>query len=238
MRAAHNWLGLLLAAQVLLWMLSGAVMSLFHIDLVRGRTNALNAFPVELGAFGYANIGGVVAQTPGATEVTLTHFMNKQVYRVTGIAGAALYDAQTAERLSPLNEDLARAVARQDFVGTGDIVRAALLESAPHECGCEAPVWRIDFSDRLDTRIYVSPATGEIEARRNNVWRIYDFFWMLHIMDYKGREDFNNPLVQTFAVSGTLFALSGIWLVAMRLVGGKYRIWRGGPARGGPGAPT
>lgn len=224
--ATHNWLGLFLAAQVVLWMLSGAVMSLFHIDLVRGRTNALNAYPVELGAFGYANIGGVIAQSPGTTEVRLTHFMNRQVYRVTGSSGAALFDAQTAEKLSPLNENTARAVAKQDFIGKGGIVGAALLDRAPHECGCEPPVWRIDFSDSLDTRIYVSPATGEIEARRNKIWRLYDFFWMLHIMDYRERENFNNPLVQAFAVTGTLFALTGLYLVVMRLVRGQY--WKKG----------
>jgi len=228
MSLAHNWLGLLLAVQVLLWMLSGAVMSLFHIDLVRGRTNALKAYPVELGAYGYANIGGVVAQAPGATEVSLTHFMNRPVYVVEGVNGASLFDAQTARKLSPLKEDAARAIARQDFIGGGDIVRATLLDHAPHECGCEPPVWRVDFSDRLNTRIYVSPATGKIEARRNNIWRLYDFFWMLHIMDYEEREDFNNPLVQTFAVTGTLFALTGLYLVIMRLVRGQYWIKRRG----------
>lgn len=228
MSAAHNWLALFLAAQVMLWMLSGAVMSLFPIDLVRGRTNAMKDYPVELGAFGYANIGGVIAQTPGATEVTLTHFMNRPVYVARGVTGAAIFDAQTAQKLSPLKEDAARAVAKKDFVGKGEILRARLLERAPHECGCAAPVWRIDFSDNLNTRLYVSPATGEIEARRNRIWRLYDFFWMLHIMDYKERENFNNPLIQLFAVTGALFAMTGLYLVGVRLAGGQYRLRRRG----------
>ena len=224
MSAAHNWLALLLGVQVLLWMLSGAVMSLYDIELVRGRTNALTTYPVELDAVGYASIGGVIAQSPGATEVRLTHFMRRQVYVVAGRSGAALFDAQTAKKLSPLKEDAARAAAKQDFVGDGEIVAARLLSEAPRECGCEPPVWRVDFSDGLKTRIYVSPATGEIEARRNSIWRLYDFFWMLHIMDYESREDFNNPLVRILAVTGTLFAVTGIWLAAARLLRGQYRL--------------
>lgn len=214
---AHNWLGLSLGLQVLLWMLSGAVMSLYDIDLVRGRTNALNAYPPELDTRSYASIGGVIAQTAGATEVTLKHFMGRQVYSVAGVSGAALFDARTAERLSPLNEDLARAVARQDFIGDGAIVRAELLTEPPRECGCEAPVWRMTFSDRLATRLYVSQSTGEIEARRNSIWRLYDFFWMLHIMDYKERVNFNHALLIGASALALGLAATGFWLLFYRV---------------------
>lgn len=223
MRAAHNWLGLILALQVFLWMLSGAVMSLYDIDLVRGRTNAMSEFPPELDMRGYASIGGVIAQTPGATGVELKFMMNKPVYIVTGVRGAALYDAGTAEKLSPLKEEMARMIAERDFIGDGKIVSAKLVDEKPLECSaCEPPVWRIQFSDRLDTRIFISPATAKIVARRNSVWRLYDFFWMLHIMDYKEREDFNNWPLRIFAVTGTLFAITGLYLVVLRLLRGKY----------------
>lgn len=60
-------------------------------------------------------------------------------------------------------------------------------------------------------------------ARRNRIWRLYDFFWMLHIMDYDERENFNNPLIRAFAATGLLFALSGLFLVAQRVTGGRYK---------------
>jgi uncharacterized iron-regulated membrane protein len=236
MAAAHNWLGLLLGIQVLLWMLSGAVMSLFDIELVRGRTNAIDAPPPELLATNYSNPGGVIAQTPGATMVTLTHALGRPAYVVAAQGASALFDAETGARLSPLKEGAARAVAVRDFIGAGEITRSALLGSAPHECGCRAPVWRFEFSDRLHTRIYVSPETGMVVARRNDVWRLYDFFWMLHILDFKEREDFNNPLVRTAAVTGTLFAATGLYLVILRLLQGRYRIGR--PWRAPPSPPA
>ncbi len=220
----HNWLGLLLGAQVLLWMASGAVMTLFAIELVRGETHALERYPPELPAQAYASPGGIVAQAPWATEITLKYFMGQPVYVATGRRGSALFYANTARQISPLKEADARAVARQDFIGRGEIASVRLLGEAPRECGCEAPVWRVEFDDDLLTRIYVSPQTGAIEARRNRIWRIYDFFWMLHIMDYSERENFNNPLVQAASVTGLLFALTGGWLVVLRLVRGKYAI--------------
>ncbi|MEE9311744.1 MAG: hypothetical protein V3V10_04955, partial [Planctomycetota bacterium] len=51
----HLWVGLLLGIQVTLWMLSGVVMSWYHIDLVRGTTNAFIAPPPELEASAYAS---------------------------------------------------------------------------------------------------------------------------------------------------------------------------------------
>ena len=61
--------------------------------------------------------------------------------------------------------------------------------------------------------MYFSPDTGELLARRHNLWRGFDFLWMLHIMDYETRDDVNNLLLRAASVTGLLFALAGIWLL-------------------------
>lgn len=220
----HLWLGLLLGAQVLLWMTSGVIMSWFHITLVRGETNSMTVLAPELAAQNYASPGGIIAQWPGATSLTLNSLLERPVYLVEGAGGAAIFDAQSGAQISPIDEKLARRIARRDFVGKGAIERMELLSSPPHEYGRPGPVWRATFDDRLDTRLYISPETGEIKARRNAVWRLYDFFWMLHIMDYSEREDFNNPLIRTASATGFLFALTGLILVVYRLTQGRYRL--------------
>ncbi|HEY5612201.1 MAG TPA: 2Fe-2S iron-sulfur cluster-binding protein, partial [Lysobacter sp.] len=63
------------------------------------------------------------------------------------------------------------------------------------------------------TTLYVSAQDGRILERRNDSWRVFDFVWMLHIMDYTGRQDFNNPLVIMAASGGLWIALSGFWLL-------------------------
>ena len=45
---------------------------------------------------------------------------------------------------------------------------------------------------------------------------------MLHIMDYKGRENFNNPLLRAAALTGFLFVITGVYLVITRIKRGRY----------------
>lgn len=222
-QTAHRWLGLLLAAQVVLWMASGVVMSWIPIEVVRGENAMSPNVSPDLAVTAYFPPGGVLADFGPATEIRIKTWIDRPVYLVTGDAARALYDADTGARLSPISETQARRVAELDFAGEGDVARAKLMDNPPGEFRGKTPVWRIDFDDANETRIYVSPETGEVAARRNRFWRFYDFFWMLHIMDYEERENFNNPLIRTFATTGFLFALSGLWLVVTRVQNGRYR---------------
>ena len=53
-------------------------------------------------------------------------------------------------------------------------------------------------------------------ARRTTRWRVFDFLWMLHIMDYDEREDFNHPLLVSASLIALLAALSGVGLYFFR----------------------
>ena len=48
------------------------------------------------------------------------------------------------------------------------------------------PAWRVDFEDGEGRSIYVAADTGAVTARRSTLWRVYDFLWGLHIMDWRG----------------------------------------------------
>ena len=213
LQRVHIWAGVILGVQIFVWMLSGAVMSVFPINVVRGEHQESHQLRRELPAVAYISPGGVVARTDGALSVTLRTFQNRPAYEVETLRGRSLFDAESGKQLSPLPEEIARDVAQKDFAGDGELVEIALLEQAPREYKGRLPVWRADFDDKLSTRLYVSPQTGKIVARRNAVWRVYDFFWMLHIMDYGERENFNNPLLKIASVSAVFFVLSGLWLL-------------------------
>lgn len=215
-RRLHLWVGLFLGVQFLLWMLSGAVMSWFHMSLVRGETAAFSSPPRELQVSTYASPGGVIVQVDGATSVELRSFLERAVYEVRGAEGPVLFDASTGDRISPIPEDLARAVAERDFIGDGELQSIELVSDPPPEYRGSPPVWRADFDDALNTRLYISPDTGAVTARRNDVWRVYDFFWMLHIMDYGAREDTNNALVRVASTIGFVFAVSGLFMLVFR----------------------
>jgi hypothetical protein len=55
--------------------------------------------------------------------------------------------------------------------------------------------------------------TGELVSRRHELWRAFDFLWMLHIMDYKEREDVNNAILRVFTWGALLMALTGAWML-------------------------
>ena len=92
----------------------------------------------------------------------------------------------------------------------------------------DGPCWRVDLSDAAETHVYVDARTGEVTARRNGTWRIYDFLWGLHIMDYREHDDFRHPLLVAAAGLAVVTALSGLLLWAMRLVR-RWRRWGAGP---------
>ena len=50
---------------------------------------------------------------------------------------------------------------------------------------------------------------------RNDRWRAFDFLWMLHTMDYRGRADFNNRALRAFSVLGLVTVLSGFVLFVL-----------------------
>ena len=47
---------------------------------------------------------------------------------------------------------------------------------------------------------------------RHQSWRWFDFLWMGHTMDYKGRDNFNNILLRIFSLFGVFTVLSGFVL--------------------------
>ncbi len=75
------------------------------------------------------------------------------------------------------------------------------------------PYWQVEFEGWNRPTLYLSPQTGELISRRHALWRVFDFAWMLHIMDYDERTDVNNPLLRVATWSAFAMALSGAWLL-------------------------
>jgi hypothetical protein len=71
----------------------------------------------------------------------------------------------------------------------------------------------VDFDDVWNSSFYIDPNSGLFTTRRHSLWRVFDFLWMLHIMDYDERADINNTVLRLFSIFGTLMGLSGVWLL-------------------------
>jgi uncharacterized membrane protein YkoI len=227
-RKFHKWFGIVIGIQVLAWTTGGFVMSYFPIQKVRGEHNINNSpeKPLTQADIGYPieNILTMQDGRPGIVQLTLKRSLGRPVYEVLTEDGTlSMLDATTGNVLSPLSKEAALAYAQNDFSGEGSPISVELLTETNLEYRKEVPVWRIDFDDKDKTHIYVSPRNGSILARRNRTWRLYDFFWMLHIMDYKNRTNFNHPLLVGAAVIAITLVLSGIILIFKRFTIRDFR---------------
>ena len=221
----HLWAGLQLGLQVVIWMSSGVVMSWFDIEAVTGRDRAspksrLSLKADELGT----DFATILQNFPDTNQIEFRRIGEVAVLEITDVLGEVhLLEASSGEPII-VGETEAISTALDDYAGEALVKRVMLVEDPHYEIrGNTLPLWRVDIDDERGTRLYVSPDDARIAARRNDTWRLYDFFWMLHIMDYDERNDFNNPLIRTASATGLIFALSGLGLVILRLGSRRYQ---------------
>lgn len=213
MRKLHRWVGLLIGLQLVLWMASGLVMSLLDHDRVQGHVHRAHAKVEREWPVGLRAPMQVVAAAPSPVHsVSARWLLDRPVYELSDGKTVWLVDAADGGDIA-IDAALATALASADYVGDGHAGQPRKLASTLEVRGHDGPLWRVDFSDADETTVYVSAWNGDVLAHRNRTWRLFDFFWMLHIMDYTGRQDFNNPLVVTAAVGGLWLALTGLWLL-------------------------
>ncbi|MGO3127541.1 MAG: 2Fe-2S iron-sulfur cluster-binding protein [Luteimonas sp.] len=234
LRRLHKWVGLLVAIQFVLWMVSGLMMGWLDHDRVQGHTWRAHAAPapawprdalpaetvLSAAVATGAHIGGVASAWLDGTPV----------YRILDEGRTRLVDARTGQGLQ-IEADLARRLAQASYTGPGRAGAITRVDTTLEVRAHAGPFWRVDFDDADATTVYLSDQTGDVLVHRNDTWRLFDIFWMLHIMDYTGRSDFNNPLVVMAGIGGLWMALSGIWLLVASFRLGEFvpRRWR--PAR-------
>ncbi len=123
-RTLHKWVGLLIGLQVLIWALSGLMLSLLNPEKVSGEkwvkettqsprviqdSNLLE--PLDLTA----------EQLEGALSVNLEVRRGQTVYRVHRQKDNILINASSGVTLLT-NKNDAKILAQQDFTGVGDVV--------------------------------------------------------------------------------------------------------------------
>ena len=222
-RRLHNWLGLILVIQILLWFLSGLVMAILPIEQVRGEH--LRTMPAPQWQQALISPAIVLAKHGQQAVLNLSQQLTIQhselsavpVYQVDDAGQRFRYSAIDGTLLNSLAEHDISQLAQAQYQGNGTLQQVKLLQKAPAEVRhLPAPLWQLQFADSDNSIFYLDPATGAVLRVRTDSWRWFDFFWMLHIMDYDERSNFNNPLLISSAAASLLFTLTGILLLWQR----------------------
>ena len=197
----------------MIWTLSGLYMTAVHIDIIHGDHLVRYEEPQTVNPAKLSSPAAVAAAAKAET-VKLARHLQKPVYIAKTGTGDLLFDAATGRRLLAPSRDQIQQLAERFFTGPQKLERLSLITDIPGEIrGRKPPLWRADFSGWNKPTLYLSPATGELVSRRHELWRIFDFVWMLHIMDYDERENINNWLLRAFTWLALATALSGAWLL-------------------------
>lgn len=212
-RKTHKWLSLFIGLQVVVWSLTGLYMTAVHIDYIHGDHLVRQPAP-KAADISQLRDPIAIATANGAQAARLTWARERPSFVLTTQAGEKLVDAVTGRPVAPPSDAEIRAIARSTYTGADRITSAALISEIPGEVrGRKPPLWRVEFDHWNKPTLYFSPATGELVTRRHELWRVFDFFWMLHVMGYQDRDDVNNPVLRIFTVGAVLLILSGGWLL-------------------------
>ena len=226
-RKIHRWLGLVVGIQLLLWTVGGLFFSLNPIAKVRGETEEPEAPSLQFAvppASPAAAVEELLLNHPQGEirTVLLRHHLDDAVYEITflehGEPRWALADVSTGELRGVVDKNEAAEIARRAYIPDSPVADITLITETGS--GSEyrerpLPAYRVTFDDTLGTRLYVSVERGVVTARRNDRWRVFDFLWMLHIMDYQTRDNFNSFLLQTVSAFGLVTVLSGFVLAGV-----------------------
>jgi uncharacterized iron-regulated membrane protein len=215
----HKWIGLIVGIQVLFWTAGGLVMTAIPIETVRSEHHVAEVRREPVSGAGLLSLDEAAAAakvTP--VEATLKSTPRGAVWAFKDAEGKAVAVAALDGRpRPPATEGEAQRLAAAAYTGDGKPVAVRHFAEAPQETGKEGPLWRVDFDDAEKTSFYVDPATGEVVSKRSAVWRFYDFFWRLHILDLKNGEDFNHPLIVALSALAVVTTLTGFVLLWVRV---------------------
>ncbi len=218
-RKSHRYLGLILGIQFLAWTLGGLYFSWTNIKDIRGDTikNEKPLFSSNTKMIAPSDaINSFIQASDSIISLTLIHIIDRDYYQIQYLSQnkkkILLIDVINGEIRNSLSKEEAISVAEKKLKVSAKVIETKYLtETGKHHEYREKPLpaYAITFSEPASTTVYVSTELGTVQSFRSTKWRIFDFLWMLHTMDYQERDNFNNYILRAFSLFGIFTILSG-----------------------------
>lgn len=222
-RKYHKWLMAFVGIQFLFWSITGVYMVTMDIHYIHGETLAKSEeAKIDLASMDYS-IVKLAADYPKASQVTLTQSMGRPLYSfINGENGKVAIDAKTGAVQALVDEIKAKEIAQYHYALNHQIDSVRLIKSAtnlPAELSPRhLPVWRVTFEQFSTPTFYISQQTGSLVAKRHDYWRLFDWMWRFHIMDYYDGENVSNWFLFLVATLGLMGAITGAVLTYYRVL--------------------
>ncbi len=221
-RKTHRYLGLFIGIQFLFWSVGGLYFSWTNIDEIHG--DHLINMPMDemtihdnlISPDKALLLSGI--DNKKIKSISLNTVNGSTCYRVQNKNDSfILIDATTGKIKNPLSKNEAAIIAKEIFKPNNDIksveyvTKDNISEHLQYRGG-PLPAWAISFNHKSNSVIYISAEKGTFERIRSRNWRIFDFLFMLHILDFDQRDNFNNLLLRGFSILSLVTILSGFTL--------------------------
>ena len=221
-RKYHKWLMAFVGIQFLFWSITGMYMVIMDIHYIHGESLAKSEeAKIDLASVDYS-IAKLAADYPDASRVTLTQSMGKPLYSfINGEHGKVAINAETGAVRPLVDEIEATEIAKYYYAMNHDIDSIKLIKTVtdmPAELSPRhLPVWRVTFEHYSTPTFYITQQTGTLVAKRHDYWRLFDWMWRFHIMDYDDGENVFNWFLFLVATLGLMAAITGAILTYFRV---------------------
>lgn len=233
-RRWHRVVGTVVGIQLLIWLLTGLYFNLTPNEYVRGITYIKTIAP---SGFSSAHLdksyepSQLLFQYPNTKQVELLEIANQPYFLLSHKITRYQHECQQQTLISAksykeasINKALAIKIAKQSYKGSAVVLSARRYDGAhwewPKECNS---LWRIDFADELNTRVYVRAINGQVVGHKNAYTEISDWMFRLHFLDYFNQGSFNHVFAWFFAGLALLLSLSGLSTIYYNFRNKRYR---------------
>jgi hypothetical protein len=219
-RKIHRYFGVIIGIQFLLWTVGGLYFAWSNIEEIRG--NHIIHHPHDLVIKDHLKSPSEILSANQIASNTikairLSNLFNDLFYEIHTSDKMLMINSETGILRNHISELEAKLIVKNKLKTETPIISTTYVTNQNIDDhfqyrGSALPAWAVKLDDESNTTIYVCAVRGTVQKVRTKQWRIFDYLWMLHIMDYNERDNINNTILRTFSVLGMITIISGFVL--------------------------
>ncbi|MDP3352441.1 MAG: hypothetical protein Q8S44_01710 [Flavobacteriaceae bacterium] len=219
-RKIHRYLGVFIGIQFFLWTIGGLYFAWTNINEIRGK-HLIHEDDVLIIKNNMKSPDEVLRMNQIAPstvkEIKLSSLFFESYYFVEVNDNMMLINSATGKIRDSISELDARKIAVKKLkknipIRNIEYVTNKNIDQHFQYRGGMLPAWAVELDDDSNTVLYICALRGTLERVRTKEWRIFDFLWMLHIMDFDERDNINNSILRGFSILGLITIMSGFVL--------------------------
>ena len=204
-RKIHKYLSLFISIQLLLWTVSGIYFAYNKIELVRGEH--LRNQTIEELSFDLKNLPPIQAKS-----IDIIVRLGQPLIKINTMSGISYLNKDGSPASKIKLDEAMKIVQNRTSLNPLSALEIVDVPAGAEYRGRDLPLYQVITDHQDNIKVYLDAFSGEIVAIRSSSWRVWDFLWGLHIMDYIDRDNINNILINIFSLLALISSLSGVIL--------------------------